>query len=373
MILPTTYLGALLLMVFSMLCWGSWANTLKLTGKWRFELYYYDYALGVVLCATIAAFTFGTLNSTELTFQDHFLISSYRKMAWGVVAGFVFNLANMMLVAGISVAGMSVAFPISIGLALVIGVVWNYLLNPQGNAILLFGGALLIAVAIIFDALAYSAHAAAKRAAEDEAPREPVRAPEKVEQRSSRSGRTFSRTPVQKARTPSAIRGIVFCILGGILMGAFYPLVEMGKSGDGGVSPYGITLLFAAGVFISTFVYDPFFMNFPIQGVPIGIGEFFRSTRKQHLLGILGGMIWCAGAIANFTASSSPVQVSIGPAVSYAIGQGATLISALWGIFAWKEFAGSTARVKSFMAVMIVLFILGLGMISIAPLYPPLK
>src|SRR5882724_6218906 len=126
MMLPTTYLGALFLRVFSMLCWGSWANTQKLTGKWRYELYYYDYALGVVVCAVIAAFTFGSLNSAELTFSDNFLISSYRKMAWGFFAGCVFNLANMMLVAGISVAGLSVAFPVGIGLALVIGVVWNY-------------------------------------------------------------------------------------------------------------------------------------------------------------------------------------------------------------------------------------------------------
>jgi len=376
MILPTTYLSALLLMLFSMLCWGSWANTQKLTGKWRFELYYYDFALGVLLCAVITAFTFGTLNGAELSFQDNFLISAYRKMAWAVGAGFLFNLANMLLVAGISVAGLSVAFPIGIGLALIIGVVWNYALNPQGNPIFLFGGAALVLIAIVFDALAYSAHAAAKKQAElaaGPAPAAAAPAAPRMEQRTSRSGRTFSRSNTPTARTPSAIRGIVFCVVGGIMMGGFYPMVETAKTGDGAVGPYGTALLFAVGLFISTFIYNPFFMNFPIQGLPLGIGEFFRSTRRQHLLGLLGGTIWCAGAIANFVASSAPPQVSIGPAISYAVGQGATVISALWGLLVWKEFAGAVPRVKSFLAIMIVLFVAGLTLVAIAPLYPMLK
>ncbi len=367
MILPTTYLGALLLMVFSMLCWGSWANTQKATSNWRFELYYYDYALGVVLCSVIVAFTFGTLNPAELTFQDNFIIAGYRKMAWGVLAGFVFNLANMLLVAGISVAGMSVAFPIGIGLALVIGVVWNYILTPQGNPLLLFGGVALVVLAIVFDGIAYAAHAASKREAELEKPH-PVEPAPKLD---PRTGRAYGKAaPAPKPRTPSAIRGIIFCVLGGILMGGFYPLVELGKTGDGAVSPYGIALLFAAGVFFSTFIYNPFFMNFPIQGMPIGIGAFFRSTRREHLMGILGGVIWCAGAISNFVASSSAASASVGPAISYAMGQGAALVSALWGILVWKEFAGANARVKAFVTAMIVLFIAGLTLVSIAPLYP---
>ncbi|MEO8024851.1 MAG: hypothetical protein ABI823_00175 [Bryobacteraceae bacterium] len=201
--MPTTYVSALLLMVFSMLCWGSWANTQKMTGKWRFELYYYDYALGVLLCAVLAAFTFGTLNSAELTFQDNFLITSYRKMAWGVAGGVVFNLANMLLVAAISVAGMSVAFPIGIGLALVIGVIWNYILTPQGNPTLLFGGAALVVVAIIVDAMAYAAHAAQLKAEAEAAAPQPAAVPGPELQRSSSSGRTYSRTKAQKPRWAS--------------------------------------------------------------------------------------------------------------------------------------------------------------------------
>ncbi len=166
MILPTTYNTALLLTVISMLCWGSWANTQKLTGKWRFELYYVDYALGVLVCALIAAFTFGSMNSQEIGVFDTLMMTGKRKMAWAFAGGVVFNLGNMLLVAAISISGLAVAFPISIGLALVIGVIWNYSLNPQGNPLLLFGGASLVVVAIMVDAIAYKSHAA-RRAERD--------------------------------------------------------------------------------------------------------------------------------------------------------------------------------------------------------------
>src|ERR1700726_3808556 len=155
MILPATYNSALLLIILSMICWGSWANTFKLSGKWRFELFYYDYSLGVLLAAIVAAYTFGSMGA-DLSFSDNLLIALRRNMAYAGAAGVVFNLANMLLVAAISVAGMAVAFPIGIGLALVIGVVWNHLLNPQGSPILLFGGVALVLVAIIVDAFAYS-------------------------------------------------------------------------------------------------------------------------------------------------------------------------------------------------------------------------
>src|SRR5277367_50351 len=165
MILPTTYGAVIVLLLLSMISWGSWANTQKLTGKWRFELFYYDYSLGVLLCAAIAAVTFGELMPKELTFSDNLLLAGKRQMAYGVAGGAVFNLANMLLVAAISVAGMAVAFPIAIGLALVIGTVWNFALNPQGNPILLFGGAFLVAMAIITDAFAYGAFVQAKQEA----------------------------------------------------------------------------------------------------------------------------------------------------------------------------------------------------------------
>jgi glucose uptake protein len=158
MLIPQTYAGALILIVLSMICWGSWANTFKLAGKWRFELFYYDYSLGVLLAAIIAAYTFGSMGD-DLSFSDNLIVAGKRNMAWAVAGGVVFNLANMLLVAAISVAGLAVAFPIGIGLALVVGVVWNYFLNPQGNPILLTVGVVLVVGAIIVDALAYVSHA----------------------------------------------------------------------------------------------------------------------------------------------------------------------------------------------------------------------
>jgi glucose uptake protein len=347
MILPTTYQAALLLLLLSMFCWGSWANTQKLTGKWRFELFYYDYSLGVFLCAVVAALTFGELVPKELTFTDNLLLAGKRQMAFGIAGGAVFNLANMLLVAAISVAGMAVAFPIAIGLALVIGTIWNFALNPQGNPILLFGGAFLVVLAIVVDAFAYGSFIQAKQ--EEAADADP-------------------RMKRKAAHTPGAGLGVILSVLSGILMGMFYPLVEIGKAGDNGVAPYGIALLFGTGVLLSSLLYIPFFMTFPVSGAPVELRQYVLGTRRQHLLGLAGGVVWMIGAITNFAAASTPVTVQVGPAVSYALGQGATLVSALWGLLVWKEFTGANDRVKMLLVTMLVLFVSGLGLISIAPL-----
>lgn len=351
MILPTTYAAALFLMVLSMLCWGSWANTFKLTGKWRFELFYYDYAFGVLLAAVVAAFTFGSLGS-ELTFYDNFLIAGNRKVLYGFGAGVVFNLANMLLVAAISVAGLAVAFPIGIGLALVIGVLWNYHLNPQGNSTFLFGGAALVVIAIVLDAAAY--HALDKY---------------RVAQRIAAASVVKTGKKIQKY-TGSGLKGIILSVIAGVLMGTFYPLVEIGKEGEAGLGAYSIALVFALGVFLSTFVFNLYFINLPVQGQPIAMSEYFLGNRRQHLLGILGGAIWCVGAIANFAAASAPMTLQIGPAISYALGQGATMVSALWGVLVWKEFADANFQIKLLLVLMFLFFMAGLGLISMAPLYP---
>jgi glucose uptake protein len=350
MLIPQTYAGALILIVLSMICWGSWANAFKLTGKWRFELFYYDYSLGVLLAAIIAAYTFGSMGD-ELSFSDNLIVAMRRNMAWAVAGGVVFNLANMLLVAAISVAGLAVAFPIGIGLALVVGVIWNYFLNPQGNPILLAVGVVLVVGAIVVDALAYSAHAGAKAPAAPAGKGKLKAAP--------------------KAGSAS-LKGIVLSLISGALMGSFYPLVEMGKGAgmeSAGLGPYAVAFLFALGVFFSTFVFNLYFLNLPVQGEPLSMFSYFQGTLKQHALGIAGGLLWCTGAIANFTAASAPKFLEVGPAVSYAIGQGATMVSALWGLLVWKEFAGASGKVRFMLALMLLLFIGGLALISIAPLY----
>ena len=345
MTLPDSYTTALLLTILTMLCWGSWANTLKLAGNWRFELFYFDYSLGVLVASAIAAFTFGTLGFDGFLFLDDLMRAGKRNMAWGFAGGVLFNLANMLLVAAISVAGLAVAFPVGIGLALVIGVIWNYVLNPQGNPTFLFTGSGLVVLAIIVDAMAYRSLALHR------------------EQLRIKAG--MSRTLVPKV----SMKGILLSLVSGILMGSFYPMVEMGKAGDTGLGPYSIAFIFSCGVFVSTFIFNLYFMNLPVQGEPVEILDYTKGTRRQHLLGILGGLIWCAGAVANFVAASAPQEVQVGPAVSYAIGQGATMVSALWGLLVWKEFAGADAKVKSLLIIMFVLFLTGLGLVSVAPLF----
>jgi glucose uptake protein len=346
MTLPQTYVATLVLTILSMLCWGSWANTFKMSGNWRFELFYFDYSLGVLLAAGLVAITFGTMGSDGFQFMDDLSQTGKRNIFYGLIAGAVFNLANMLLVAAISVAGLAVAFPVGIGLALVIGVIWNYVLKPQGNPILLFGGAAIIVAAIIMDAFAYKAHAAAK-----------------LEQQ--------AKAGMLKTSAPRVSpKGIILSLLSGVLMGSFFPLVEMGKAHGAGMGPYAIGFVFAVGVFLSTFVFNLFFMNLPVQGEPVEMLDYFRKGDwRRHLLGVTGGMIWCAGALSNFVAASAEQNAKVGPAVSYAIGQGATMVSALWGLFLWKEFAGADFRVKSLLWVMIALFICGLGMVSMAPQY----
>jgi glucose uptake protein len=345
MTLPQTYIATLVLTILTMLCWGSWANTFKLAGNWRFELFYYDYSIGVLLAAVFAAFTFGTLGSDGFQFLDDVMQTGKRNIFYGFLAGVVFNLANMLLVAAISVAGLAVAYPVGIGLALVIGVIWTYIIKPQGNPVLLFGGAATIVLAIVMDAFAYKAHAAAK-----------------LEQQ--------AKAGMLKTSAPRVSpKGIILSLLSGVLMGSFYPLVELGKSQGAGLGPYAIGFVFGLGVFLSTLVFNLFFMNLPVQGEPVEILEYIREgTWKQHLLGIAGGVIWFTGALANFVAASAEQQAKVGPAVSYALGQGATMVSVLWGLFLWKEFAGADFRVKNLLYVMMALFICGLGMVSVASL-----
>jgi glucose uptake protein len=352
MILPHTYIATLLVLLFSMLCWGSWANTQKMSGKWRFELFYFDYAFGVLLTAIVCAFTLGSLGYDGFSFLDDMMNAGKRYAVMGFAAGVIFNLANMLLVAAITVAGLAVAFPVGIGLALIIGVIWNFIIRPQGNPILLFAGCALVVGAIIVDAIAYHAM---------ELLRVEVLA---------QAGKA------KNTRRTVSLKGVFLSLASGVLMGSFYPLVVMAKSsdwggtaGDNGLGPYAIGVVFALGVFFSTFVFILFFMNLPVEGEPLELPAYFKGLPRQHMLGVAGGIIWCSGTMANFVASSAPEAVQVGPAISLALGQGAAMVSALWGLLLWKEFEGADSRIKSLVVIMFVLFIAGLAMVSVAPLY----
>jgi glucose uptake protein len=332
MLLPQTYQAALLLMLLSMLCWGSWANTLKLTPGYRFQLFYWDYTIGLALAAMLLGLTFGSHGADGPSFLADMAQTPLKLIGLAACGGAIFNIANLLLVAAIDVAGLAVAFPVGIGLALVVGSISSYLVNPKANPILLFGGVALVAVAIVFDAAAYRKREAQAKAA--------------------------------------TTRGIVLSLVAGVLMGSFYPLVARamsGYQGKPGPGPYAVAMFFALGVLISTVPANLLLMAKPLDGKPpVGMSGFWNAPNRWHLAATLGGAIWCVGAVANFVASGAHL---VGPAVSYSIGQGATMVSACWGVFVWREFAGAPRSAKVLLLFMFIFFALGLGAVALAPLY----
>ena len=327
MFIPALYALALCMMILTMICWGSWANTQKLCKGWRFELFYWDYVWGILLVSLLVGFTLGR---TDAASPDSFLANLHaadaHHLLLAFLGGVVFNIANILLVAAIAIAGLAVAFPIGIGLALVIGSVLNYIITPKGNPLLLFGGILLVAVAIVLDAFAYR--------------------------------------KLVKDLTVST-KGIVISLLAGVGMGLFYPFVAKATTGENHLGPYTVAFVFAIGVVACSIPLNYLFMRKPVSGPPLAMGDYFRGRSVLHFWGLLGGAIWGVGTISNFVASYAQM---VGPAAAYAVGQGATMVSAIWGVFVWREFAGAPAAVRRLVALMFLFFILGLSSIAVAPI-----
>jgi glucose uptake protein len=326
MFIPQVYSVALIMMLLSMVCWGSWANTQKLAKGWRFELFYWDYLWGILLMALIAGFTLGRTNpGSPDSFIRNLGATDLAHVLLAFAGGVVFNVGNILLVAAIALAGLAVAFPVGIGLALVIGAVLNYVVTPKGNPYFLFGGVLLVCVAIVLDALAY------RKLSQD-----------------------------LKVST----KGIIVSVLAGIGIGVFYPLIAKALKGENHLGPYTVMFIFALGILACTIPVNYLFMRRPVSGPPVALGEYFKGTGTLHLWGVLGGMIWCVGTTSNFVASYAQM---VGPATSYALGQGATMVSAIWGIFVWKEFRGADPSAKRLLALMFLFFIFGLACVALAP------
>ena len=329
MYLPHSYQAALLFMIGSMLCWGSWANTMKLSPGYRFQLFYWDYVIGLFAGVSLWGLTLGSAGS-EVHFLPALASTPHNAVVLAALGGAVFNVANLLLVAAIELAGMAVAFPVGIGLALIVGALSSYVLSPQGSPLLLFGGVALVVVAIVCDSLAYRAR-----------------------ETGSRSG---------------ARRGLVLSLICGVLMGTFYPLVSRAMDSPGAPGPYAIAFFFVVGVGLCSIPVNYLFMKKPIDGQkPVSFSGYSAAPMAFHAAGILGGVIWVTGATLNFVASHVHF---IGPAISYSIGQGATMVSAIWGVFVWREFRSPTPHVRNLLAAMFACFVIGLGMISIAPLFP---
>jgi glucose uptake protein len=324
---PEAYLVALLFMIGSMVCWGSWANTMKLTSGYAFQLFYWDYVIGVVLASLVWGLTLGTAGGGPLSFFNNLKQADAVHLGYALLGGAIFNVANLLLVAAIDIAGMAVAFPVGIGLALVVGVLLNYLITPKGNPLLLFGGMVLVVAAIVLNAMAY------RRRETD--------------------------------RHALSSRGIQISVACGFLMGVFYPFVAKATAGTNALGPYTVAFIFSQGVAASAIPVNYLFMRRPLTGsAPVAMGGYLSARSSWHFWGIIGGMIWCTGCTLNFVASHAQI---IGPAISYAIGQGATLVSAIWGVFVWREFAGAPAGSRRLIAPMFLCFVAGLAAIAIAP------
>jgi glucose uptake protein len=158
-------------------------------------------------------------------------------------------------------------------------------------------------------------------------------------------------------------------VLSGILIGSFGGLISRAREGDLGLGPYAAAALFAFGVFFSTFAFNIFFMNLPVEGDPVEFSEYFKSRPKQHLLGLLGGVIWFTGTLAGLVSISVPETLQPAVPARFLMAQGSAIIAALLGIVVWREIKGSDVRVKILAGLMIVLFVCGLAMIGLAPLY----
>ena len=345
MVIPHSYLIALSMTVLTMICWGSWANVVKLVGEWRFELLYYDYALGILLTSIVAGLTLGSMGSYGRPFCADLAASGGSNIAFGFLGGVVYCVSNILVVGAMAVAGLGVAFPIGVGLALVVGVIWNYLVNPQGNPLLLFGGVAMIVAAIVLDGVAYRFHSL------------------------SMGNQDHGSDASGQAKEGKIRKGIILSVVGGILMGMFFPLVEIGKSGPGGLGPYAIGFVFSVGIFLSAFVFNAFFLRWPIQGRRLHFIEYFHGTGMEHFWGVFGGIVWAVGTLSSFVAASAPRDLQVGPAISYALGQGSTMIGALWGVLVWREFKGGGTLVKGCLVLMFILFLGGLTVVSVAPLY----
>ena len=330
MFIPQSYSLAVILCIITMICWGSWGNTQKLAGKsWRFELFYWDYVLGILIFSLLLGFTLGSTGENGRSFLTDIGQAKGGNILNAVLGGIIFNASNILLVAAMAIAGMAVAFPVGVGIALALGVIINYVFSPKGNPLILFTGVALIVVAIIIDAIAYKKHSAS----------------------------------MQKVSR----KGIILSVAAGVLMSLFYRFVASSMVTDfvtpepGKLTPYTAVFFFALGVVVSNLLFNYFLMKKPIEGAPLSFSDYRNGSLKVHLTGILGGLIWNLGMSMSILASDKA-----GFAISYGLGQGATLVAALWGVFIWKEFKGSNKTVNTLILFMFVAYLAGLALLVYA-------
>jgi glucose uptake protein len=316
-----------------MFCWGSWGNTQKLAAKtWRYELFYWDYVIGILLFSILLGFSLGSIGEGGRSFIPDLKQADSSNIGSALLGGVVFNAANILLSASVSLAGMAVAFPLGVGIALVLGVFVNFFSAPKGDPVLLFTGVALVMLAVIFNGLA------------------------------------AGKIKKDKEASKSNKKGIWLAVLAGVLMAFFYRFVAAAMDMNnfetpavGMMTPYSAFFIFSVGIFISNIVFNTLVMKKPFQGEPVTYKEYFNGNSKTHMVGLLGGLIWALGTAMSYIAAGKA-----GAAISYALGQGAPMIAAFWGVFVWKEFKGSNKQTTILLGLMFLFFISGLAFIIIS-------
>ncbi len=321
MFVPHTFETALILTILSTICWGSFANTYKLTKNYRFELYYWDYAAGIFLISLVLAFTLGSTPPGANSFLANLHSGAPLNLFYAALGGFIFNIANFLLLAGIEMVGLAIAFPISIGIALVEGVLLSYIIQPKGSALILGLGVAMAVAAIILIGKAYG--------------------------------------ELKGKDTKVSGKGVLVCIISGLFMGTFAPFVTRAMTAANPLTPYTVAVLFTLGAVICCLIFNVYMMKKPLVGAPVGFAGYRGARPSYHVLGLLGGAIWGLGTVFNFVAASL-----VGVAISYAIGQASPMIAAIWGVFVWHEFRGSNLRAKMYLTGMFVCYLLALVLIA---------
>lgn len=324
--------------MLSFLCLGLWPNTFKRTGpQWRFELFYFDFAIGAILLAVLAAFTFGTFGS-EMAFDDRMLVAGRSAQVWAIAAGFLFNLGNMLFVAAMSLIGVSAAFPLSAGLALIIASLLNF---RAENVVFLISGIVLLLIGLVLDGTACRLRDLGIGGGAKGAQKPVAKAP-------------------PKAKTRRTTKGILIALLSGIPLGLFYPLFTKGAAGDFGLGPYAGLLLFCVGIIIATVIFNFYFMNIAIEGGAIAFNAYFRGRASQHFLGFMGGALWAAGALAAAVASSAPPGVGLSASLRLIVPLASVILALLSGLWIWKEFPAKTNNASIYIGMAVVVFACGL-------------
>ena len=356
----TTWLSGLVFLCLAAACFGLWPNAFKLSGsRWRFELFSFDFGIGALLISVILAYTLGTFGN-DLGVSERLMVSSRTNQGLAVVSGGIFALGNMLLLSGISLLGLSIAFPLAIGTAFV---AYSFLQFSSASLTFLLLGMTLLLVAIILSA-------AAARQGEKTLPGASLA---KAARKHHAAG---SRTYVVK-KPPEAMlnstKGLIVCVISGLALASFWPFLSRSLVGDFGLGNYAALLLFAVGLFFSTIVLNLYFMNIAIHGGSISFNSYFRGNVQRHLLGLGSGLVWALAFLAILLASRRPISVDLSILLRVAVPMASVAVAGLCGLLLWREHSGASGTVRRNAFLAIAFFLVGVVIFAYSLAHVPVK